>query len=566
MAEVTETKRHPSEALIFPLTPLTACRHASITSEASIWGPFSSPPEMPPAGREVKAATQSEHRMTFRRGVRLYPKAIGWSVLLSLAIVMEGFDTTLINTFFAFPEFQGRFGIRASNGSYQITTAWQSALTNGATIGDIIGLFANGILIEKLGHRKTMILALLALAIFVFLQFFAYNMAILMASEVLCGLAWGVFQTLTTTYAAEVMPLALRAYLTSNVNLCWLLGQITAFGVLRAMLKYNSEWSYRVPFGLQWVWIVFILAGVIFAPESPWWLVKHERLDDAKRTLLRLTRNESDFNADNTVALMVRTNEIEKEMATGLSYLDCFKGTDLRRTEIVCMVWMTQVLCGLPMQGYATYFYVQAGFAPDRAFDLSVGTIGLGIIGQLLSWGFLRIFGRRTLYICGCSVLFIILMTAGGVATRPDSAATSWTVGSLMILFTFVFDSAVGPVCYSLVAEIPSTRLRVKTVILARVAYNIVLIPVNVLMPKMLNPMSWDWKGKTCFFWAGTCFLCIMWCYFRLPEPKGLTFMELDILFEKKASARKFSRFQRTLASTGYFNFHSAAEEQDRWP
>jgi SP family general alpha glucoside:H+ symporter-like MFS transporter len=132
-------------------------------------------------------------------------------------------------------------------------------------------------------------------------------------------------------------------------------------------------------------------------------------------------------------------------------------------------------------------------------------------------------------------------------------------------LFHIIFDSTVGPVCYSLVAEIPSTRLRVKTVVLARVAYNVVSIVTNVLMPKMLNPTAWDWKGKSCFVWAGTCFLCIVWCYFRLPEPKGLTYMELDILVDKKASARKFRRFQSTLASTGYFSFYSPAEELNRW-
>ena len=56
----------------------------------------------------------------------------------------------------------------------------------------------------------------------------------------------------------------------------------------------------------------------------------------------------------------------------------------------------------------------------------------------------------------------------------------------------------------------------------------------------MLNPTAWNWKGKSGFFWAGLCFLCLIWSYFRLPEPKGRTYGELDILFERKVSARKF--------------------------
>ena len=45
-----------------------------------------------------------------------------------------------------------------------------------------------------------------------------------------------------------------------------------------------------------------------------------------------------------------------------------------------------------------------------------------------------------------------------------------------------------------------------------------------------------------------------MWCFSRLPEPKDLTYMELDLLFEKKADARKFRRVQRSLSEGRYFS------------
>jgi SP family general alpha glucoside:H+ symporter-like MFS transporter len=57
----------------------------------------------------------------------------------------------------------------------------------------------------------------------------------------------------------------------------------------------------------------------------------------------------------------------------------------------------------------------------------------------------------------------------------------------------------------------------------------------------MLNPDAWNWKGKTGFFWRSLCFCCVVWTFFRLPEPKGRTFGELDVLFERGISARKFS-------------------------
>ena len=127
-------------------------------------------------------------------------------------------------------------------------------------------------------------------------------------------------------------------------------------------------------------------------------------------------------------------------------------------------------------------------------------------------------------------------------------------LGSLIILLTAIYDFTIGPACCALVAEIPSTRLHVKTIVLARVAYNIFSGHGQRLDAEDAEPYSTGLAGKSCFVWAGTCALCWIWCYFRLPEPKGLTYMELDILFEKRASARQFRKFQINLAEMGYFS------------
>lgn len=58
----------------------------------------------------------------------------------------------------------------------------------------------------------------------------------------------------------------------------------------------------------------------------------------------------------------------------------------------------------------------------------------------------------------------------------------------------------------------------------------------------MINPTAWNWHNFAGFFWAGTCFLCIVFAYFCVPEPTGRTFAELDLLFERKVPARKFAQ------------------------
>lgn len=107
---------------------------------------------------DAKKATQAEQRMTLKEGLKMYPKAIAWSLMLSFTLVMEGYDLSIINGFYAFPVFKRRFGQLTPNAGYEITTSWQSALTNGAVVGEILGLFFNGTFYKILDSRRLLTL------------------------------------------------------------------------------------------------------------------------------------------------------------------------------------------------------------------------------------------------------------------------------------------------------------------------------------------------------------------------------------------------------------------------
>lgn len=250
------------------------------------------------------------------------------------------------------PAFQKKYGTLQKDGSYGLSAPWQAGLSNGTNVGEILGLFVNGIVSERYGYKKTMLVSLFSTIAFIFILFFAQNVQTLLIGEILMGIPLGVFQTLTVTYASEVCPVVLRCYLTTYVNLCWVMGQLIASGVLRGLLHRTDEWSYRIPFAIQWIWPIPIIVGVFLAPESPWWLVRRGRIQEAENSLNRLAWDKDGFNAQETVAMMVHTNELEKEIQFGTSYWDCFKGVDLRRTEIVCFVWAAQNLCGAGLMGY----------------------------------------------------------------------------------------------------------------------------------------------------------------------------------------------------------------------
>jgi SP family general alpha glucoside:H+ symporter-like MFS transporter len=497
------------------------------------------------ATKDARMATEMEHHMSIVEAVKLYPKAVVYSMILSLAIVMEGYDTALLGSFYGLPQFREKFGRKLADGDYQLTSSWQSGLQNGANVGEIAGLMIAGILADRFGYKATLLGALVMVIGAIFLLFFAKNIGMLFAGEILCGIPWGAFQTLTTTYAADVTPIALRPILTTYVNMCWVLGQFISAGVLRGILSRSDEWAWRIPYAIQWAWPVPIIVGIVFAPESPWWLIRKGRVEDAKRSLQRLTSSRiTQDEVNNTLKMMILTNEHERQIGEGTTYWDCFRGTNLRRTEIACITWMIQVFCGIWFGGNVVYFLEQAGFNPTKSFDFGLGTNAIAVVGTLCSWFLIPRLGRRTLYVTGLFVMFVILMTVGflgipGYTTHPGVA---WASGAFLIIFVFTYDLTVGPVCYCLVAEIPSTRLRVKTVVLARNAYNIASICANFLNPPILNPSSWNLRGKGGFIWASFCLVSLIWSFFRIPEPKGLAPAEIDVLFELGTSARKFTK------------------------
>ncbi|KAI1084674.1 sugar transporter-like protein [Whalleya microplaca] len=490
---------------------------------------------------EAKKATDDEHAQTLVQGLQENRKAVFWSILISMSIIMEGYDTILIGNFFAYPTFQEKFGdYYGGNIGWQVSGPWQTGLNMGSTAGAVFGGLINGYIASRYGYRWTMIGSLGLLNALIFVVFFATCPEMLLAGQILCGLSWGVFATLSPAYASEVCPTNLRGYLTTYVNLCWAIGQLIATGVLRGCLSIEGDMGWRIPFAVQWLWPVPLMVVCYLAPESPWWLVRVDRLEQAKKSIKRLSGNKTEVQMSNQLAMMVHTTKMEAESTKGGTYIDCFRGVNLRRTEIVCVALMGQILAGSSFAYTPTYFFTTAGMDTANAFNLSLGAKGMAFIGTILSWWLISYWGRRPLYVGGMGILCLILFLIGILDVSAGDRGL-WPSGGLCILWLFVYSLTVGPLAYSIISETSSVRLRPLSVVLSRTSYQLVNIISQVLQAYMMNPTEWNLLGKTGFFWGATSFCVFVWSYFRLPEVKGRTYEELDILFMNKVSARKFS-------------------------
>ncbi|KAJ6789112.1 hypothetical protein PWT90_08946 [Aphanocladium album] len=491
---------------------------------------------------DIIEAIRAEHQMSFMEAVKLYPKAIGWSAFVSIGVIMLAFDPQLIGNLYATPQFKRDYGYPYKDG-YNIDAAWQTGLSMGSPVGQVVGAIFAAYPMDYFGRKITFTVCVLLTTGIIFIQFFSRSLPVLLAGELLAGLVLGMFVVIAPAYASEVCPTALRGHLTSYVNLCFVMGQLLANGVTAGTSKRTDHWAYSIPFALQWFWILVILPGMLFIPESPWWYVRKNRLADAEKSLRRLASPSVNIAA--SLAFIVETDRLEQELEAGSTYMDCFRRVNLRRTEISVGVYCIQVLSGIYLINYGTVFFEEAGLPTDQAFNMSVGFLAVGFVGTLVSWVFMINVGRRVLYVWGLFMLVVIQLVIGILDCIPGRPAGAiWAESALMLVWNFFYDISIGPICFVLLAECSATRVRSKTIATATAAQGCLGIVMTIAIPYMINPAQANLRGKLGFFFGGLAGICFVWAYFRVPETKGRTYEELDLLFDKNVPARRFAGYK----------------------
>jgi SP family general alpha glucoside:H+ symporter-like MFS transporter len=171
-------------------------------------------------------------------------------------------------------------------------------------------------------------------------------------------------------------------------------------------------------------------------------LVRQGRVEEARAAISRLTAPQEgvEFDLDAHVEMMVVTDQFEKEASAGSNYWHLFRGSDLHRTEVSAMAFITQALCGVPFMGFGTQFLQGVGLSQDDSFHLTIGQDCLGLVGCIIAWWIMTKFGRRKMYLTGLSAISLILLIVGCIGLAPKSnKSASLAGGILIILMIFCF-------------------------------------------------------------------------------------------------------------------------------
>ncbi|KIW56339.1 hypothetical protein PV05_05005 [Exophiala xenobiotica] len=484
---------------------------------------------------------------------RVTPVKDNWKCVLiclavSLANCQYGYDTASVGGFQAMIGFLEIFGYRnpKSEIGWSISTQTQQLMTSFINVGTIVGVFATAPFARYFGRRPGIWVASFINFVAAGVQVGTTSLGGLYAGRILIGLANGYFITFANVYVAEVSPAHLRGLLVSFFGVWVNIGSVLGAVADNYSKKHMDKLCYQIPLASLFAVPALLSIFMFFVPESPRWLLVHNRPEQAKRALERIRGNSlaPEYLQEEFVE-MARGIDEEKELASSSSVLDIFKGTDRRRTIICLGTILSHAGAGLWLIiGYGTFFFQIAGI--DKPFQASIISTCGSFAGVLVGLYFTtKVIGRRTSMLFGSGMASLCMLAIGIAYTVGGTSHPAGTaIVAFMVLYGFFYNGFSGTLSWPVATEVVSSRLRVLTIgVCTGVNYFFNWL-TSYTAPYFINPTQLNWGAKYAYVWAGSNACVFLFFWFMLPEMKNRSLEELDELFQNRVSVRDFKKYQ----------------------
>ncbi|OJJ44590.1 hypothetical protein ASPZODRAFT_160680 [Penicilliopsis zonata CBS 506.65] len=484
------------------------------------------------------AIGRREYEETTWQAITRRPKTVFWGIYALWVLTASSYDSQAGGSFLSVPQFRKDFGFYY-DGEYVIPASWQSAYTGGSYASATVGSLGASYLADRIGRRLVYLIAFAFMYVGITFEVVATTNSMFFGGKFINGFAVGAFGTVTMTYLAEISPKSLRGVTTAAAGLSYTLGPFIVSLILNAYGEMENRWAYRGIFVSQYAVTTLGLMGLPFMPESPWWLIGQGRDKKAANALRRLGHPASSTDAQ--IASIKATLEKVRQETEGVTFLECFKKSNLRRTIISIAPLSIQAFVGiLFIINYLTYYIQLAGISTATSFKMQVGATVICMAANMTSWFLVDRVGRRNLTMVGVTTMIVILMIAGGLGSQPGNMSYVKGVIALLMIYDFVYNITIGATAYNLLAEVSTSRLRAKTASIGLAVQNAFYTMFSFVMPYLFNPDEANLGAKTTFVYGGLSVLCLIYLYFYQPETSGRTYEELDEMFIDRVPARKF--------------------------
>lgn len=406
--------------------------------------------------------------------------------------------------------------------AYQMSGFEKGFLVSIAILGGLFGAITGGFYADRLGRKLTLVLSSILFILSSLFLMLADSILGLLMGRLLIGYAIGIFTLIVPLYIAEMAPASSRGGLVTLNQLAITIGILLSFLLGYA---FSNSGNWRALFGLGLVPAGIQLFGLLFLPETPYYLISRNKIREARGILQK-------YHLEEAAVL----SEIEKHERSDhhLKWRDLFRTTFFPALLIGVGLSFFQQATGInAIIYYAPQIFKMAGFGSNKA--LLLATVGLGVVNVIATTVALTLLdrsGRRPLLLIGLAGMFfsLLLLSAGSFwGGRFDGFITILS----LLIYIISFAVGLGVATWVLISEIFPLQVRGRAMGLS-IFFNWATNYFIALT--FLDLVSFMGRGGTFLIYAIIALLGYLFIYKKVPETKGKTLDEIEEFWKTKRS------------------------------
>lgn len=436
----------------------------------------------------------------------------GVSAIAALAGLLFGFDTGIISGALLFIE-----------KDFPITTVMKELIVSSVLIGAMFGSLFSGRLTDRFGRRCLMLIISTLFIMGTAIAACASHIEYILFGRLFIGLAIGMGSYTAPLYIAEVAPLELRGGLVSLNQLAITIGILASYIINYAFTNIDGSWRWM--FGIGVIPAVLLGIGMIFLPESPRWLVAQQQVDKATQTLRHL-RDSTDVSHE--------INDIKNSLQVKhASFREIFSPWIRPVLFLGAILGFIQQVTGInTIIYYAPSIFQLAGF--QDASSSILATVGIGVVNVLstiFAIFYLDKLGRRPLLLTGLVGMCLSLLGLSLAFYAGTNAETlRWLAMGCTFTFIICFAFSLGAILWLVVSEIFPLEVRATAMSVAVFSCWLWNFAVSATFLSLLNALG---PTATFLMYAAMCVFSLIFCYYKVPETRGISLEQIEINIRK---------------------------------
>ncbi|RWA14251.1 hypothetical protein EKO27_g871 [Xylaria grammica] len=421
------------------------------------------------------------------------PLSIAVSAICTTGFLLFGYDQGVMSGILTAPAFADVFEETRNNSTIQ------GVVTSIYDLGCLVGAIFILAVGDQLGRRRAIIAGGIIMIIGAVIQVTAYPghapLAQFIIGRIITGVGNGINTSTIPTYQAECSKTSNRGLL-----IC-IQGGTIAFGTLIAYwIDYGSSYGpadlvWRFPIAFQIIFGIIVSTAMIWLPESPRWLLTHERYEDA-----------------NNVIAAIRGYEV-----------------DSQETAVERGIILDSIRASGVFGGKSTPFKALFTNGKTQHFRrMLLGASSQFMQQATVSWFLIERVGRRKLFLWGTVGQGLSMVLAFGALIPGTKSAA---IGTCVALFTYIasFGATWLPLPWLYPAEINPIMTRAKANAVSTCTNWLFNFFIVLITPVLVTNIGWG----TFLFFAILNITFIPVIYFFYPETARRSLEEIDIIFAK---------------------------------